>query len=902
MHPVAERAVAQADPAVCGRLIGRAEECGRLRHFVDSMPLGPAVLLVRGEPGIGRTSLWEYGLDYAGRRGYLVRAVRPRADDRPRPSAALTDLLGCDMDGDPAQGTASLPSFDRGRRTLEILRRLSANAPVLLCVDDQHWLDDESANAIRFALDRLTHERVGLMATAPVTARDEIADTRRAQQIELGPLPVGDLRRVLARSFPVVSRPDLVRAHDMSGGNPTAALQLLRCWSRDRRGLPRLSEERALGEQLLDLPADSAAVVRTLALAGPAPAGTIAAAADVDFEHAAGPAVDADVIHVSDDLTVRFTHTMYANAVRAAISPLDFQLIHRRLSDVARSPEAAARHLAAATVLPDEAVAARLDDVAERCARRGSAAVAAELTTHAVRLTPAGNQDAAGRRALLEVVHRAAAGENARAMSLADRLLELLPPGARRAEALTLRVFLDFGDSERFLRQALDEVENDPALLVRILDLLGWQLGLYRGRLAEGIATSRRALAMCLDRDDVEAGSAIRASLAAQLALSGRPSRELFAEAVDSAGSRRPFALGRWPQVFQARAMLWSGELDIARRGLLRAQQDAVALGSEFQRPYRLCDLAILDVAAGDLDSAIERADAGIAAARDAGNEQAIAWLMYPLGLAAALQGRCDRGDCAAELLDCWGRTNEELPRFAMAEEIRGSMAATAGDWRKALAHFTSMVQRLDEMGCAHPGAQPGLPRAVEAATMLGDREACARLTERLARQAAALRAPLPDAHGLAAVGQLALLEGDTDRAVTQLGGAVTAYTRLGYRFDAGRAGLALARAGLRAGRRSQARIAAAAALAQFSAAAAPAWAAVAAELLGRAGCSNPGTSLTRTETQVASLVAAGRLNREIATELFVTVSTVEAHLTRIYRKLGLRHRTELTAYVHANG
>jgi DNA-binding CsgD family transcriptional regulator len=211
-------------------------------------------------------------------------------------------------------------------------------------------------------------------------------------------------------------------------------------------------------------------------------------------------------------------------------------------------------------------------------------------------------------------------------------------------------------------------------------------------------------------------------------------------------------------------------------------------------------------------------------------------------------------------------------------------------------------VERLEEMGCAHPGARPGLPRAVEAAAMVGDRENCARFTDRLTRQAGALRTPLTDAHSCAARGQLALLDGDAEQAVADLANATAAYTGCGYRFDAARTGLSLARAWLRCGQRSNARAAAGAARQEFTTAGAPQWVAFADDLLARAQASAPGGSLTGTETQIASLVAAGLLNREIASELFITNSTVEAHLTRIYRKLGLRHRTELTNYIHAKG
>jgi ATP/maltotriose-dependent transcriptional regulator MalT len=485
-------------------------------------------------------------------------------------------------------------------------------------------------------------------------------------------------------------------------------------------------------------------------------------------------------------------------------------------------------------------------------------------------------------------------------MALADRLVSRLGPGRRRAEAVTLRVFLDFADSERFLREALDDAGSDPALRARTLDLLGWQLGLYRGRLADGIAASTTALALAVELDDVETGCVAGATLAEELTLHGRPSEEMFAEAVRRAAGLRPFPLGRWPRVFRARAWLWAGRLDAARQEFLQMQKEAVLLGSEFQRPYRLCDLALLAVQAGDLAGATRCAEDGIAAARDAGNEHAIIWLAHPLGLAAALRGDADRAGWAAGLLVDWGETNDEPPRRTMAEEIRGTLAAGAGDWTRALGHFTAMADRLDAMGYAHPGARPGLPRAIEAAAMVGEREVAGRLTGRLGEQARALRVPLVDAQLAAAQGQLALLDGDRDRAVDQLAAAAAGYEQCGYRFDAGRAGLALARACLRSGRRTRARASAQAARAVFAAAAAPGWVAMADELLRRAGANGAEAALTRTESQISALVAGGRSNREIAAELFVSVSTVEAHLTRIYRKLDLRRRTELTTWYAA--
>jgi DNA-binding CsgD family transcriptional regulator len=890
-------------PAACTRVIGRADERVRVDAFLDSIAVGPATLVVRGETGIGKSTLWQHALSAAAERGvavFSVRAVRAPHGDQ----AGLDDLFGPDDSPEVAARTSSVPSFDRGRRTRELLRRLSARGPVLVGVDDQQWLDAGSANALRFAFDRLTDERVGVIVTTSAAPADEVVvvDGRHAQQIELGPLPVDVLRQVLARSLPAVTRPELVRAHEVSNGNPTAALQLIRSWVRERQGAPAVTDDHGLAQEIRDLPGDVAAVVGALAVAGPSPVGVIAAAADVaDLDRAVRAAVEAGVVRIADDLTMRFTHTLYANAVRGSMNPLDRAAISGRLARVVASPEDAARHLAAATLLPDEGVAARLEQVAERCAQRGRSDEAAGLAAHSARLTPPELADSAARRGLREVQYRAAAGETARAMALADRLVARLGPGRRRAEAVTLRVFLDFADSERFLRQALDDAGSDPVLRARTLDLLGWQLGLYRGRLADGIAASGTALELARELGDAEIACVAGATLAEELTLHGRPSDEMFSDAIGLATDLRPFPLGRWPRVFRARAWLWAGRLDAARLEFQRLQKDAVVLGSEFQRPYRLCDLALLAAYAGDLDGATRCAEEGIAAARDAGNEHAIIWLAHPLGLAAALRGNAEQAEWAAGLLVDWGETNDEPPRHTMADEIRGNLAAGAGDWTGALRHFTAMADRLDAMGYAHPGARPGLPRAIEAAAMAGDRDRCARLTERLCEQARALRVPLVDAHVAAAQGQLALLDGDRDRAVDCLDAAVASYGQSGYRFEAARAGLALARACLRSGRRTRARASAQAARAIFAGVAAPGWVAMAEDLLRRAGANGAEDALTRTESQVSALVAGGRSNREIAAELFVSVSTVEAHLTRIYRKLGLRRRTELTTWYGAH-
>lgn len=885
--------------SVASGIFGRDEELRRLAAFVDALADGPGVLGIVGEPGAGKTTLFEYAISRARDAGHRVLSVRASAEETHSPGAALLDLF----DGRPGEAqtpaAAAAGSFDEGRALLRELRRSAAASPVLLAVDDHDWLDTVSANALRFAANRLGAERVGLLVTSSGPGHPSAATGHR--RIELGPLTPDALRQALLRCLPVITRPDLARAHERSSGNPGVALALARSWHRERQGSATFERPEPLGAQLDALPADAVELIRTLAIAGPVPIGVIARAADVeDFSAAAAAAVDAGIVLVTDDLTMRFSEQRTAHAVTARTNPLERCAIHGRLVDAITAPDARALHLGLATLVADEAVAEEIEAVAGQCAERGGYDRAAELIAQSVRLTPGSSGEAAARRRSREIAYRATSGETGRAVALADRLLADLGPGRWRATVLTQRVFLDFADSERFLRQALREVGDDLALRARMLDLLGWQLGLYRGRLQDGIACSAEALAIGRAIGDAETTALSATALATTSSLRGRSRDDLFAEALEHESALDLSPLGRWPRVFKARALLWAGHLDEAHAIFLAMQKHAVSLGSEFQRPYRLHDIATVNVASGDLIEASGRARDGIEAARDAGNEQAIAWLAHPLGLAAALQGDAPHARWAAGVLSDWAATTDEPPRQAMADEILGNLATTQGDWVTARRHFDAMLEQLDAIGYAHPGARPALPRAIEAATMTGDGPRAHALLQQLTDQAEALGVPLIDAQLGAARGQLALVEGEGEIAVGHLEAAASAFDRLGFRFDAARTRLQLARALLRCGRRSRAHGCALAARDFFLTIQAPDWAAVASALLTRSGAPHAPGSLTPTELQIAQMVATGRTNREIAGELFISTSTVEAHLTRIYRKLDLRGRTALTTWMHA--
>jgi DNA-binding CsgD family transcriptional regulator len=892
-------------------LVGREEERRRVEHYVDSVPSGAAPLVIVGEAGIGKSTLWTHGVARARAHGYAVLRSRPTEDECREPAAGLADLFdrldarhGALRTSVAAVVAADTPPVERGRRTLDCLRELAAPGPVLLAIDDLQWLDAVSAKALRFALTRLSDEPVGLLATArvPTTGFPPAPPTfPDAELLHVGPMRVSALRRVLSAVTAAITVPDLMRAYQLSNGNPMLAIELVRSW--ERRGptsdIPPL---RALADRVSGLDPDAAAVARALAVGGPQPAPVIAVVSGVaDLQAAVRAGVQAGILHVEDDFTIRYSHALYASAVLGSTTALERAALHARLAATVTDPDVADRHLAYATDQPDEHVAERVDAAAARWARRGAFDVAADLAAHSARLTPPELDEASAERSVRAVSYRAASGDTARALVDVERLSTTLRPGRPRAEALTLRVFLHSADSERFLTEALEHAGHDRLLRAHVLDLLGWQIGYYRGRLADGVAYSAAALDAARGVPDAEqVVMRAEATLSMCSTLMGRPAPEAMARALALDDTNPAAPLGRWPPIYHARQLLWAGELDTARQVFEQMRRRAIAVGSEFQRPYRLYELALVDIAAGDLTAALDSAEEAIDAARDAGNDQALAWAAYPLGLIAAHQGEDERAQWAAEVITDWQATADEMPRQAMAAEILGTLAATHGDWAGALTRFEHSLAVLDCLGFAHPGARPALPRAVEAAAMLGDESRCAALTHRLAAQAAPLAAPWVDAQLAYAHGNLAALRGANREAVELLEQAATSLDCAGYRLDAARVRLVLARVWCRLGQRTKARGRAEQARDAFAAAPATPWVTVADDLGRRAGARSAGDALTASETEIAALVAAGRSNREIAAQLYIGVSTVEAHLTRIYRKLGLRGRTELSRWVHS--
>src|SRR5690606_2482860 len=200
-------------------------------------------------------------------------------------------------------------------------------------------------------------------------------------------------------------------------------------------------------------------------------------------------------------------------------------------------------------------------------------------------------------------------------------------------EAITLRVGIDFADGDRFLAQALTEAGDDELLQGRIIELQGWMAAIYRGEPRRAVDLGERALSIARRQGDAVLEMLAASSLATAALMVGSPRPELMARALELAEAHRGYLLGRWPQAMSGRVALWCGDLAEARTTFEALHAAFVQAGVEFQRPYRMLDLAELELAAGNVMLAAELAADGIESATDAGNEQAVAWLSYPAGL-----------------------------------------------------------------------------------------------------------------------------------------------------------------------------------------------------------------------------------------------------------------------------
>ena len=379
--------------AVVSEVVGRDEELGALVSFLETPETLPGAILLEGDAGIGKTTLWRRSVELASARSYRVLSCRPSQSEAQLSFTALGDLLEDTLEevlprlpGPQARAlaVALLLEEDEGpppdQRAIALaflgaVRALAETGPVAVAVDDIQWLDRPSAFVLEFALRRLHEEPVAFLFALRAGQEqsplglDRALPKERLRRLEIGPLSLGALHRLLNdRLGLVLSRPKLRRLHELSGGNPFFALELARAFEGGsiqlEPGEPLPGTLAALvHDRLVALPAGSRpALLAASALSQPT-IDLVARAAGGDLERRLAPALEAHVIELEED-RIRFSHPLFASGVYAAVGLAERRVLHRRLAELVPDPEERARHLALGAEGPDPEVATALEAAA----------------------------------------------------------------------------------------------------------------------------------------------------------------------------------------------------------------------------------------------------------------------------------------------------------------------------------------------------------------------------------------------------------------------------------------------------------------------------------------------------------------------------------------------------------
>jgi DNA-binding CsgD family transcriptional regulator len=774
----------------------------------------------------------------------------------------------------------------------DALQLLAEQGPPLVAVDDVQWLDAASAGALAFALRRLDATPLALLlARRPAEGAGQ-SELERAlpadsiHRLSLGPLGVGALHAFLRDGVGrVFARQTLLRIHAQSAGNPFYALEIARALEAEVDPTQPLPVPDSLDDlvrgRLSGLPAPTRAALALAAAVG-APSESLLERAGVAPE-ALAPAVDAGVIE-RERGAIRFTHPLLASAVYDAS-------VHGRLAAVVQDPIARARHRALSSDVPNPDIARALDDAVELATERGSAALAAELGEHALRLTPAAQVADRHRRALATARAHQAAGEWTRAQAVAHELLDEAGAGPQRAEVLVLLAGFETDELEvPLLEEALAEAAARPRLYLGIRIELA-RSRRFRSGFAAAFEDARAALAGAEELDD----DALRVSALSTAAFLGRtvlaPEAPAFAARAREIATRSgdPELVRQSTRVL-GQVLVDRGEYEAARGLLERAHEDWREQDERFAASL-LWILAWLELWTGNFERAADCA----ARSHEIGVQYGIEKHPHPLPGAwvAAYRGRFDLARELAErgLALCEEQLHVAGPLFP---GVLGLVASWSGDAASGVAHFAEADRLAFAVDWRNPHMRPWTPDFVEALLELGRTGDAERVLGVWEADARALARPRALAQVTRCRGLIAAAEGGVNDAESLLERAMEEHERVGDRFGRARVLLALGIVRRRQRQKAAARSALQEALTAFGALGASTWAERAQAELGRIGGRTREAGLTAAERRVAALVAQGRTNREVAAALFLGERTVETHLSHVYAKLGIRSRTEL--------
>ena len=900
-------------------LYGRERELGRIARFLERAATGPAALVLEGEPGVGKTTLWRAGVDAALESGCFVLQAQPAEAERELSFSALGDLL------QPALGRldelaaprrralefalllaedepAAPDALGVGLATLDVLRLQSEDGPLVIAIDDTQWLDAGSREALGYALRRL-----GPTPIAVLTARRRGGDARPlgdSEQVDVGPLSLGALHELLReRTGTRLARPTLVRVHETCGGNPFFALELVRALEgRDvtpGEPLPVPTSLRDLTSSRFErLGRESQEVLLYVAaLARP----TLEVVIDAAGERA-GAAVDAAVVAgvlEAERPRLRFTHPLLASVLYGSASPGERGRVHRRLATVVTDAEERGRHLGAAATAPDSDVAAALDEAAAAARARGAPAAAAELAEIAVRRTPQEDSSSLLRRLCVAADHHSAAGSIVQARTLLESAIAQAPRGPQRARvALQLGSLLEsqeLSTPRTLMARALFEAEGDTRLRAEIHDTLARHL-------IQNIRESRRHAHIAFDLAEQTGDTQLIAE-----ALALVIERDFWAgKGIDQALIARGTVLeeqlpqlppSRRPSCAHAFALKWSGEIE--RASVMWERLRALGRSGGYRDLFQILFFNTYhELIAENWERAADLADEVLALGVEAEADAEVEGALWARVTVAAYRGQVDRARSdaleAQRLADAVGDDDPYLSGLA-----RGVLELSVGESADALTHLRPSMEAMVATGLGESNLLLGFPEFVEAAAACGELDEATELLDFV--EPRAQRLDRAWALGGSARGRALIASAKGDAAAAEQAFAL-AYEQHARRpqqlptYELARTLFVHGSILRRQQQKRRAREALDRALAIFDRLGANVYAERARSELARIGgrALAAGDGLSETERRIADLVAQGRTNKEVAAALSLSPKTVEWNLSKVYAKLGIRSRAEL--------
>jgi ATP/maltotriose-dependent transcriptional regulator MalT len=906
-------------------VIERPSEFRAVLDFLGSADRQPSGLVIEGEAGIGKTTLWLAGVSEAAERGFQVFSARGGMAETALAYAAVADLLG---DVDPAV-LAALPEVQRiaidrvllraggdGPATDEgvvaaafaaVIDGLATHAPVLLAIDDVQWLDPSSQAVVESAARRFTG-RVGLM----FTERTEHGNARAARwlqpagsdpvgRVRVGPLSLGGLHAListrLGRSLP---RPTMVQIAQTSDGNPFYALELARTIesgsTSSRPVLPATLAE-AMRLRIGRLDPDTQKLLLAAACADVSTLDLLAAVTDTTAEVVVQLLDDAKakgIIGIDDD-EVRFAHPLLARSVYTDASRAQRRAMHRAYAGAVTQPELKARHMALAAASADPRTLHALDEAAGVAAGRGAPAAAAELLDLAIGLG-GDNPD----RRIRAADHHMRAGDLAKARTLLDGVLQRAPSGLHRSMALNLLASMQihsnsFAQAADLLLEAFDNAEGNREIQVRTLLLLSFAQ-LNAGDFGQALENAERAVSFASVTDNPDLTSQVLSVREVVACMSGYGVSGLNvrrALELESNDSDAPIALRASANC--ALLMAYVGRLDEAAEQMDEVRRRCTERGSETDLIFVSFFSTLFRIWRGRFTEAAAVAQETVERAEQLGGDHLRVVALTVRAMVGSYLGQKNEtrqnARAAIELAQQCGS-----PRLSDWASISlGFLEVSLENHAEALIVLEPLIALFEYVPGTEIVTTGYFSDAIESLITQGRLAQAERMIEPMEDNGRRLNRPWMLAVGARARARLLASHGDVAAAVAKAEEAMTHHEQLAMPFERARTMLLLGQLQRRQRNRGAAKATLSKVVELFETMGTPIWVQRARSELARSNVSpSQDVALTPSEQRVAELAASGMTTREVAATLFISPKTVETNLARIYRKLGIKTRAEL--------